>query len=74
MLSGFRDMTAALTVVGNRVDSLERTRDKEEGAEEAREKGRSAFMWKVGLIVSAVTTLAVIVANAVFHLITHTPI
>jgi hypothetical protein len=65
MRDGFRDVTAAVTLVGNRVSALEMYRAHEEGALSARaeertaaekslERGRQMFMWRVGLLVTAI--------------------
>lgn len=73
MREGFRDVTAALGRLAERVDSLEGTRDRQAGADEAREKllvgSRSAFMWKIGITVSVLATAAGILVNLLTRLI-----
>ena len=65
MRDGFRDLTAAVNLVANRVSALEMYRAHEEGALSARaeertaaekslERGRQMFMWRVGLLVTAI--------------------
>ncbi len=80
MRGGFHDVTVALGLLIGRVDSLEKTRDINDGRDKqrredlaaqevARDKGRDRFMWKVGLIVSAVTTSAIVLAPVILHFI-----
>jgi hypothetical protein len=61
----FRDVAAAVTLVANRVSALEMYRAHEEGAlyaraeertaaEKSLERRRQMFMWRVGLLVTAI--------------------
>jgi hypothetical protein len=69
MREGFRDVKDALNGLTGRVDSLEATRDRAVGAQEAvakrQDHTRTVSMWRTGLIVSVLTTGCVILADVI---------
>lgn len=64
MREGFSTLNGKLDRAIDRIDSLEATRDRQEGAAKERDDGRRAFVWKVGLIVGLVSVIAGPIANA----------
>ncbi len=73
MREGFDRVGADLNRVAERIDSLEATRDREAGAREiiakAADRAMTRSMWRVGLIVSVLTSIAVTAASLVTYII-----
>lgn len=67
MREGFGTLNDKLDRAIDRIDSLEATRDRQEGAAKERDDGRRAFVWKVGLIVGLVSVIAGPIANALLE-------